>query len=141
MLPKTLSIDPEKIQNQELMTWLFNSVFTRCWTYPDEINENERCDIVPLGDMFNHAPQNMEIDYDDDGNVNFSLRHDLPANTPLQLSYGLATNPYRLLVIFGFVDESQPELFCQIIASDPSDAGCCWESQVPVQDKARKVAP
>ena len=121
MLPKTLAIDPEKIQNQELMTWLFNSVFTRCWTYPDEINENERCDIVPLGDMFNHAPQNMEIDYDDDGNVNFSLRHDLPANSPLHLSYGLATNPYRLLVIFGFVDESQPELFCQIIASDPSD--------------------
>ena len=121
MLPKTLALDPENIQNQELTTWLFNSVFTRCWRYPDEVNDKERCDIVPLGDMFNHAPQNMEIDYDYDGNVIFSLRHDLAANSPLHLSYGLATNPYRLLVIFGFVDESQPELFCQIIASDPSD--------------------
>jgi hypothetical protein len=121
MLPKTLAIDPESIQNQELMAWIFNSVFTRCWRYPDEVNDNERCDIVPLGDMFNHAQQNMEIDYDDDGNVIFSLAHDLPSNSPLHLSYGLATNPYRLLVIFGFVDELQPELFCQIIASNPSD--------------------
>lgn len=125
MLPKTLlvlaNIDPENTQNQELMAWIFNSVFTRCWRYPDEVNDNERCDIVPLGDMFNHAKQNMEIDYDDDGNVIFSLRHDLPGNSPLYLSYGLPTNPYRLLVIFGFVDESQPEIFCQIIASDPSD--------------------
>jgi hypothetical protein len=121
MLPKTLAIDPDIIQNQDLTTWVFNSVFTRCWRYPDEVNDNERCDIVPLGDMFNHAQQNMEIDYDGDGNVIFSVRHDLPANSPLYLSYGLATIPYRLLVIFGFVDESQPEIFCQIIASDPSD--------------------
>jgi hypothetical protein len=71
--------------------------------------------------MFNHDQQNIEIDYDDDGNVVFSLRHDLPVDSPLHLSYGLVTNPYRLLVIFGFVDESQPELFCQIIASDPTD--------------------
>jgi hypothetical protein len=117
--------DPD---DDDLVQWIFNCVFTRCWSYPDR----DRCDIVPLGDMFNHnADQTIQVDYDHDdneddgtGSVTFSLRHDrdhhLSAGAPLFLSYGLATNPFRFLVIFGFVDESQPEVFCQILSQEPS---------------------
>jgi len=72
--------------------------------------------------MFNHnSNQNIEVDYDKEDNVCFTLRQDLPAGSPLSLSYGLATNPHRFLVIFGFVDESQPEIFCQILSNEPSE--------------------
>ncbi|KAG7361794.1 hypothetical protein IV203_036895 [Nitzschia inconspicua] len=109
-----------------LLQWIFNTVFTRCWRFPDLLpNGRERCDIVPLGDMFNHnANPTVEIDYDDKGNVEFSLlpKSQEPFTTQdnLAISYGLPTNPYRFLVIFGFVDEKQPEVFCQLVAKEPS---------------------
>ena len=37
-------------QDINLLKWVFNVVYTRCWGLDDE-----RCDIVPMADMFDHA--------------------------------------------------------------------------------------
>jgi hypothetical protein len=75
-----------------------------------------------MGDMFNHGePANVLIDYDEENNdCNIVLKEDVDPSTPLKLSYGHATTPSKFLSIFGFVDLSQPKIFCQIMVSDPS---------------------
>jgi hypothetical protein len=107
--------------DSELLLWVFNVVFTRCWGKSDFDDEN-RHDLVPMGDMFNHGePANVLIDYDEENNdCNIVLKEDVDPSTPLKLSYGHATTPSKFLSIFGFVDLSQPKIFCQIMVSDPS---------------------
>jgi hypothetical protein len=83
--------------------------------------ENARVDIVPMGDMFNHGdPAQVYIFYDKDGDCSIRLKEDVAAGTSLCLSYGRSTNPSRFLSVFGFVDESQPSIFCQILVNQPS---------------------
>jgi hypothetical protein len=96
-------------------------VFTRCWGEDSDDDDESECDIVPMGDMFNHAdPANVAIYYDEEEHCNIILKHDVEAGSPLRLSYGKSTNPAKFLTIFGFVDESQPTIFCQVLASKPS---------------------
>ena len=122
------------------MEWAFQVVFTRAWRYPDDDNNDddddkgeskdttttdkdydERCDIVPFGDMFNHCTnKNLELDYDADDNFLAYTAHAVSAGTPLHISYGRPTNPYRFLTIFGFVDLEMPEIFSQITLESPS---------------------
>jgi hypothetical protein len=115
----TLSIEIKS--NEELLQWVFNVVFTRCWGKADFDDEN-RHDLVPMGDMFNHGePSNVFIDYDEETNdCNIVLKEDADPSTSLKLSYGHATTPSKFLSIFGFVDLSQPKIFCQILSSSPS---------------------
>jgi SET domain len=125
--------------------WAYNTVFTRCWSYRDSTrnttgssssssnnqvgtnsnNENEsdqdnqeRIDLVPFGDMFNHGcsdhEHNIEISYNTMGDCIVTLTKDTQAGTPLLFSYGKATNAYHFLTIFGFVDSNQQELLCQL---------------------------
>jgi hypothetical protein len=111
-------VSRETKENNDLIRWAFNVVFTRAWGKDGDEN---RTDIVPMGDMFNHGyPGNVFIHYDEEDNCNVVLKHDVEAGTPLYLSYGMETNPYRFMVVFGFVDESQTSIFSQVIASDPS---------------------
>jgi len=52
-----------------LFKWAYNIVFSWCWKYADQVDnidtdEIGRSDIVPLGDMFNHAdPANVVVNY------------------------------------------------------------------------------
>ena len=132
-VPKEI-LDHALRQDDDLTEWIFNCVFTRCWSYPDDDDDEEaefskhttekmdRCDLVPLGDMFNHnANQTIDIQYTPNGEAHFLTRYNAEPDTPLHLSYGKVTNPHRLLVIFGFVDTSIPEIFCQILVNEPSD--------------------
>ena len=114
-------ISPDIKSNSELLLWTFNVVFTRCWGKAD-FEDDDRHDLVPMGDMFNHGePANVFIDYDEDSHdCNIVLKEDIDPSTPLKLSYGHATTPSKFLSIFGFVDFSQPKIFCQILAKDPS---------------------
>jgi hypothetical protein len=74
-----------------------------------------------MGDMFNHGhPGNIFVDYDENGNCNIILKDDILPGSPLQLSYGFETNPYRFLVVFGFVDESQKTIYSQLLSKNPS---------------------
>lgn len=113
-------IDSDIKSNKDLLLWTFNVVFTRCWGKAD-FKDDDRHDLVPMGDMFNHGePPNVFIDYDDNQDCNIVLKGDVDPSTPLKLSYGHATTPSKFLSIFGFVDFAQPKIFCQILANDPS---------------------
>jgi len=113
-------LSQETREDHELLRWSFNVVFTRCWGQ-DGDEEEDRLDMVPMGDMFNHRdPGNVVIDYDDDRNCNIILKEDVKPGDPLYLSYGFETNPYRFLVVFGFVDESQQTIYSQLLAAKPT---------------------
>ena len=49
------------------------------------------------------------------------MTKDVPANSPLRMSYGDSTNPSLLLARYGFLDESSPATFCKILPSHVSD--------------------
>merc|ERR1712129_510701 len=75
-----------------------------------------------MGDMFNHGePPNVFIDYDEDmGDCHIGLKDNADPSTPLKLSYGHSKTPSKFLSIFGFVDEFQPEIFCQMLVTEPT---------------------
>eukprot|EP00977_Amphora_coffeiformis_P012375 scaffold3058_cov177-Amphora_coffeaeformis.AAC.12 len=127
ILPKTT------LNNDSLIDWAFQVVFTRAWRYPEDKNSgnddekngggdsNERCDIVPFGDMFNHnVHKNLDLDYDVHDNFLAYTAKPATAKSPLHISYGRPTNPYRFLTIFGFCDTGMPEIFSQITLKNPS---------------------
>lgn len=121
-LKRTTGILSQETRNdEELLRWAFNVVFTRCWGQ-DGDDEEDRKDIVPMGDMFNHGhPGNVYINYDEDRNLEIILKDDVKPGDALSLSYGFETNPYRFMVVFGFVDESQQTIFSQLMASKPTE--------------------
>lgn len=129
--------------NDELSLWVFNVVLTRCWRYAQDSDDGDddmvRPIVVPFGDMFNHRePPNVVVkDSDSFDSVDFvlALDTDVPNHHPqgqegkqqggeensvgLFLSYGL-TNPHRFLTVFGFCDESMPEVFSQLLFHNPT---------------------
>jgi len=113
---------------QLLYKWAYNVVNTRCWKFSDELDAGTS-EIVPIGDLFNHKkPANVAVDnLPSSHTIDFVLQEGLSGTTELSLSYGL-TNPHRFLTIFGFVDESMPEIFCQVVfpgaTSEHKALGC-----------------
>jgi Fe-S oxidoreductase len=117
-----------------------------------------RSDIVPLGDFFNHFdPANVVVNYvDDSANENNCSEHDsavkfvlnqdiaMNENPQLFLSYGLTTNPYRFLVLFGFANDQMKELYSQVLFTKPSkemiDLGCADRSKMVYRTKDGAVA-
>jgi hypothetical protein len=104
-------------QRKTLYPWAYNVVYTRCWKFSDEL-ESGTTEMVPIGDLFNHKdPPTVAVEASPDSStVDFVLQTPGPVQE-LSLSYGL-TNPHRFLVIFGFVDETMPELFSQVVFPD-----------------------
>jgi hypothetical protein len=101
--------------NQEVLKWAFNSVFTRTYYRKDGQYEGDVA-LVPYADMFNHAAEpEVEVYFDDDGNCMAYTLVDVPANSPLRISYGDPTNPSFLFARYGFMDESSPAGFCKIM--------------------------
>lgn len=97
-----------------LFQWVYNVVYTRCWKFSDELDSGAT-ELVPMGDLFNHRdPANVAVESNPRSTtVDFILQSDGATN--FSLSYGLATNSHRFLVVFGFVDETMPEIFCQVV--------------------------
>ena len=100
--------------NDEVLKWAFNAVYTRA--YADKDGQGSDVTITPLGDMFNHGtfPQ-VEVYFDEGGNAMVYTTQDVPANTPLHISYGDPTNPSFLFARYGFLDESSPATFCKMM--------------------------
>jgi len=120
LIPKDKVVSQATRDNPELLQWAFNAVFTRCWGQDGDEEENRK-DMVPMGDMFNHChPGNVAILYDDDRNCHLILKEDVKPGDALTLSYGFETNPYRFMVVFGFVDESQEFIFSQLLSTKPT---------------------
>lgn len=45
---------------------------------------------------------------------------DVPAGSPLRVSYGDPTNPSHLFATYGFLDETSPATFCKIMTIQPT---------------------
>lgn len=60
------------------------------------------------------------MSFDENGNCNVYTTRDVPAGSPLRMSYGDPTNPSQLFATFGFLDESSPATFCKIMRIKPS---------------------
>ncbi|KAL9190542.1 hypothetical protein ACHAXT_000248 [Thalassiosira profunda] len=100
--------------NQEVLKWAFNAVYTRA--YADKDGQGSDVTITPLGDYFNHGTETeIEVYFDEGGNAMVYTTRDVPANSPLRISYGCPTNPSFLFARYGFLDESSPATFCKMM--------------------------
>jgi len=110
--------------NGNLWTWAYQVVYTRAFE-----TEDGDLRIVPMGDYFNHGSDYTEIvyGYDEEGNYLAQTSFDVPAGSPLRISYGDPTNPSFLFARYGFFDESSPATFCKLfpphINKDMKDLG------------------
>ena len=69
-----------------------------------------------MADMFNHVTDTeIDIRFDDEGNCYAYTTRDVPAGSPLRISYGCSTNPSHLFATYGFLDETSPATFCKIM--------------------------
>jgi len=100
----------EILKNVTVLKWAYNVALTRSI----EIN-GERV-IAPLANMFNHGTETeVEISYDENGDCYAYASVDIPAGSPLRISYGDPTDPTPLFAKYGFLDESSPGTFCKLM--------------------------
>lgn len=108
-------LSEETKQNRDLAKWAYNVVYTRSFEMYGETR------IVPMADMFNHGTETeIDFSYDEEGNCIVYATRDVPAGSPLRMSYGDPTNPSRLFATYGFLDETAPATFCKIMNIKPS---------------------
>mmetsp|Transcript_2145 Transcript_2145/g.5688 ORF Transcript_2145/g.5688 Transcript_2145/m.5688 type:complete len:442 (-) Transcript_2145:200-1525(-) len=109
-------LSDETKNDRPLAKWAFSVVYTRSFGTGDGDVR-----IAPMADMFNHGTElEVEISYDDEGNCCAYTTHDVPAGSPLRMSYGDPTNPSHLFARFGFLDETSPATFCKIMINNPT---------------------
>ena len=58
--------------------------------------------------------------FDEEGGCSVYTTTDVPAGSPLRMSYGDPTNPSKLFAKYGFLDESSPATFCKMINIRPN---------------------
>ena len=116
-----MSFDVQKVpflrdetkNNDDLIKWAFQVVYTRCFEANDGSDDLR---IIPMADMFNHGTNpEIELTYDEEGNCYAQTTRDVPAGSPLCMSYGDPTNPSFLFARYGFLDETSPATFCKIM--------------------------
>lgn len=111
----------ERIQTNDidLARWAFAVVFTRCTPFGG--GDGTDAQIIPIADYFNHGTETeVGLNIDEEGNAYVYATKDIPAGSPLRVSYGEPTNPSYLFARYGFLDESSPATFCKIMIPDPS---------------------
>jgi hypothetical protein len=109
--------------NKEVLKWAFNSVYTRAFSQKYGQSDDGAA-VAMYADMFNHAAfPEADVYFDEEGNCMAYTLVDVPANTPLRISYGDPTNPSLLFARYGFMDESSPASFCKMmdIANTPEN--------------------
>lgn len=71
--------------------------------------------------QFNHGTETeVDFSFDDDGNLYAYATRNIPAGSPLRMSYGCPTNPSELFAKYGFLDETSPATFCKIMTITPT---------------------
>ena len=87
VLKKVDIISDSVKNNEEVLKWAFNSVFTRTYCRKEGQLDGD-VSIAPFADMFNHAATpEVEVYFDDDGNCMAYTLVDVPANSPLRICY------------------------------------------------------
>jgi hypothetical protein len=101
----------------KLWKWAYQVVYTR-----GVEGSNGDFHICPMIDYINHGTETeVYLTYDDSGNCYAQALKDIPANSPIRMSYGDPTNPSFLLARYGFLDKSSPATFCKILPSHISE--------------------
>ena len=116
--------------NDDLCKWAYQIAHTRSFEVPKNYygavdgsnntttnNDDGDVIIVPMADMFNHGGNDPEIilKYDEIGNCCAYTTKDVPAGSPLRISYGHTTNPSFLFAKYGFLDDTTRATFCKLI--------------------------
>jgi len=97
--------------NADLWVWAYQIVYTR--SFEANNGTGDLC-IAPMADYFNHGTEtDISMGYDTEGNCLVQTTRDVPAGSPLRMSYGDPTNPSFLFARYGFLDESSPATFCK----------------------------
>jgi hypothetical protein len=75
------------------------------------------CFLAPMCDMFNHgANPEVEVAYDPNtGDCYAYALIDVPAGSPLRISYGDPTDTTPLFANYGFLDDTAPGTFCKLM--------------------------
>ena len=98
------------LKNVTALKWAYNVALTRSVEY-----DGERT-IAPMADMFNHGVETeVQLSYDGNGDCYAVAQYDIPAGSPLRVSYGDPTDPTPLFARYGFLDESSPGTFCKLM--------------------------
>lgn len=119
MVKKVPFLSQETLGDANLWTWAYQIVYTR--SFEADNGSGDLC-IAPMADYFNHGTDtNIEIAYDADGNCHVQTTRDVPAGSPLHMSYGDQTNPSFLFARYGFLDETSPATFCKYIPPHVND--------------------
>lgn len=119
MVKKVPFLALETRGNAELWAWAYQIVYTR--SFEANNGSGDLC-IAPMADYFNHGTEtDIEMGYDEEGNCHMQTTRDVPAGSPLRMSYGDTTNPSFLLARYGFLDESSPATFCKYIPPHVND--------------------
>jgi SET domain len=110
--------DDEPFQgNMPLIKWAFNIAYTR--SFRANNGSGDLC-MAPMADLFNHGTySNIALSYDEQGNCYAQTTTDVPAGSPLTMSYGDPTNPSFLFARYGFIDKTSPSTFCKIMVESP----------------------
>ncbi|CAB9513212.1 M protein repeat protein [Seminavis robusta] len=105
-------------RSRKIAKWAFQVVYTRSVGAMDAFGDVK---IAPMADMFNHGTDTeIQLSYDEQGNCYGITTYDVPAGSPLRMSYGDPTNPSFLFARYGFLDETSPATFCKIMIPNPS---------------------
>jgi len=106
-------LSAETIGNADLWVWAYQIVYTR--SFEANNGSGDLC-ITPMADYFNHGTETeVMMSYDAIGNCHVQPTRDIPAGSPLRMSYGDPTNPSFLFARYGFLDESSPATFCKYV--------------------------
>lgn len=115
--------------HESYIKWAYQIVYTRA--VPSEDGTNYM--IIPLADYFNHGSEYQEItsSFDEQGNYMAYTSYDVPAGSPLRISYASGSNPSHLLARYGFLDEDCPATYCKLLPptvnQDMLDLGYSYE--------------
>jgi len=119
MVKRVPFLGTETKGNAELWAWAHHIVYTR--SFEANNGSGDLC-IAPMADYFNHGTETeIVMAYDEAGNCHIQTTTDVPAGSPLRMSYGDPTNPSFLLARYGFLDESSPATFCKYIPPHVND--------------------
>lgn len=104
--------DDLKYHPRDFCLWAYQIVYTRAVE-----TEDGDMKIVPLADFFNHGSDYTEVapHYDDAGNYYAYTTYDVPAGSPLRMSYADPRNPSHLIARYGFMDDNCPASYCKLL--------------------------